>query len=99
MRESPEAVFLYIPLMDKLRMTWSDIKQTPKNELEGLLGAYHTYHTIHAFDGYAPDEISKLAKDKPSIRSDYNRSITLKAVMEEKIGRKRNVGTFKDLID
>ena len=98
MRESPEAVFLYIPLMDKLRMSWSEIKQTPKHELEGLLGAYQTYHTIHAFDGYTAEDVSKMSKDKPEVRSGYTKSLELKAKMDEKIGKKRNIGTFKDLV-
>ena len=37
MREAPEPVLLYIPLMKELNMSWSDIKNTPRYELEGLL--------------------------------------------------------------
>jgi len=40
MKESPEAVYLIIPLMKELGMRWDDIKQSPRNELEGLLFAY-----------------------------------------------------------
>jgi len=98
MRESPEAVYLYIPLMDKLHMTWGEIKQTPKHELEGILGAFHTYTMLHAFDGYSPDDISKLSKDKPQVRTDYNKCLNIKALMEGKIGKKRKVASFKDLI-
>tara|TARA_R110002012_G_scaffold322046_1_gene554235 strand:+ start:4164 stop:4460 length:297 start_codon:yes stop_codon:yes gene_type:complete len=98
MRESPEAVYLYIPLMDKLQMSWSEIKNTPKHELEGLLGAYHTYNILHAFDGYTPEDISGIAKDKPHIRSEYSKSLEMKAIMESKLGKKRIVGSFKDLV-
>ena len=98
MRESPEAVYLYIPLMDKLQMSWSDIKNTPKHELEGLLGAYHTYNVLHAFDGYTAEDISQLSKDKPHVRSEYAKCLEMKAVMESKLGKKRIVGSFKDLV-
>jgi len=98
MRESPEAVYLYIPLMEKLHMSWSEIKQTPKHELEGILGAFQTYTMIHAFDGYSADDISKLSKDKPQLRSDYNRASNAKALMEQKIGKKRKIASFKDLM-
>jgi wobble nucleotide-excising tRNase len=57
-----------------------------------------TYTSIHAFDGYSSDDIGKLAKDKPQLRSDYSKSMETRARLEEKIGRKRVVGSFKDLV-
>lgn len=98
MRDSPEAVYLYIPLMKELNMSWKEIKKTPKIELEGIIHAYSTYSRIHAFDGYSSDDIGQLAKDKPQIRSDYAKSMETRARLEEKAGRKRTVGSFEDLI-
>ena len=43
MKEAPEAVLLYIPLMKDLGMDWSEIKETPRYELEGLLMALGEY--------------------------------------------------------
>jgi hypothetical protein len=79
-------------------MSWKEIKETPKIELEGIIYAYATYTSIHAFDGYSSDDIGKLAKDKPQLRSDYSKSMETRARLEEKIGRKRVVGSFKDLV-
>ena len=68
MSESIEAIYLYIPLMKELGMSWTEIKHTPRIELDGILKAYNTYTTIHAFDGYTPEDIGKLSKDKPELK-------------------------------
>ena len=91
---APEAIFLYIPLMKELGMSWSDIKTTTKWELEGLLFGLSKYNKYHQFDGYDDKDISHLAKDKPQIRSDYYKYVELKAEYDEKIGMKRPEKTF-----
>ena len=98
MRDSPEAVYLYIPLMNEVNMSWSEIKNTPNHELQGLIHALSTHTTVHAFDGYTPDDIGELAKKKPQIRSDYARSMEMKAKLEAKAGLKRKVRSFKDIV-
>ena len=98
MRDSPEAEFLYIPLMKELNMSWSEVKNTPNRELQGLLQAFTTYQVIHAYDGYTPEDIGELAKKKPQIRSDYAKSMQIKAMLEEKVGVKRHVASFKDIV-
>ena len=97
MRDSPEAVYLYIPLMKELNMSWNEIKHTPNKELQGLAQALATHSLVHAFDGYGPDDIGELAKNKPQIRSDYAKSMQAKAMLEDKIGMKRKVASFKDI--
>ena len=37
MKEDPDVVCLYIPLMKNLNMTWSEIQSRPKSELHVLL--------------------------------------------------------------
>ena len=78
MSTSPEAVYVLIPCMKELGMSWSEIKQTPRHELTGLLMALNNYNIIHQFDGYTSQDISELSKNKPQVKSDYNRSIGLK---------------------
>ena len=67
-------------------MTLEDIKATPRYELDGLLYALNTHNMIHAYDGYTPKEIGQMAKDKPEIRSAYNRSINMKRKYERLVG-------------
>tara|TARA_R110000824_G_scaffold301689_1_gene489668 strand:+ start:548 stop:847 length:300 start_codon:yes stop_codon:yes gene_type:complete len=98
MKDSPEAVYLYIPLMKELNMSWNEIKNTPNIELRGLARALASHSLVHAFDGYTPDDIGDLAKKKPQVRSDYARSMALKALLEEKAGMKRKVLTFRDVV-
>ena len=62
MVDSPEAVLLYVPLMKDLGMTWKEIKETPRMELEGLLAASHEYELLHSMDGYEGKDISDMAK-------------------------------------
>ena len=71
MKEAPEPVLLYIPLMKELNLSWTDIKNTPRFELEGLLMALGEYNRLHSMDGYDSDDISEMAKNKPSIRSKW----------------------------
>lgn len=97
MTTSPDAVFVIIPCMKELGMSWSEIKATPRHELTGLLMALNNYNVIHQFDGYTPDEIGKLAKDKPELRSQYSRSISMKRKYELRAGKVERAKSFKDL--
>jgi hypothetical protein len=74
------------------------MRESPDNELDGLLKAFSTYTTIHAFDGYNPDDIGKLAKDKPNIRSQYNTAMELKRRMEERAGKQNEAKSFKNTL-
>ena len=98
MKEAPEAVYLIIPLMKELGMRWDDIKKSPRHELEGILAAWGIYEQMHAFDGYTPDDISEQSKNRPSLRSDYNKYMEINAKYQEKIGIRNKTQSFKDLI-
>ena len=98
MKESPEAVYLIIPLMKELGMRWGDIKKSPRHELEGLLSAYGIYRQMHAYDGYSVEDINNEAKNRPQIRSDYNKYLEINAKYKEKVGLKRKVKTFREIL-
>ena len=98
MKESPDAVYLIIPLMKELGMRWEDIKKSPRDELEGLLAAFGIYRQMHAYDGYTSEDISEHAKNRPAIRSDYNKYMELNARYREKIGIKRKVKSFSEIM-
>jgi hypothetical protein len=97
MRTAPDAVYVIIPCMKELGMSWSEIKSTPRHELVGLLGAMSNYNRLHQFDGYTADEIGKLAKDKPEIRTDYAEAMKLKSQYELRSGKKKATTSFSDL--
>jgi len=86
MKEDPETVCLYIPLMKELNMSWDDIKSSSRAELTGLLSAYNTYETMHAFDGYTAESIGDMAKNDSSIHGKYAKSLETKARMEDRMG-------------
>tara|TARA_R100001163_G_scaffold61625_2_gene51765 strand:- start:1280 stop:1573 length:294 start_codon:yes stop_codon:yes gene_type:complete len=96
MTDTPDAVLLYIPLMKGLGMSWIEIKETPRHELEGLLAAYAQHENFHSMDGYDDEDVSQMAKNKPSIRQSYNRYLQTRAKYEEMIG-KRKIQSLKDL--
>tara|TARA_B100001094_G_C17626524_1_gene528402 strand:- start:29 stop:286 length:258 start_codon:yes stop_codon:yes gene_type:complete len=83
--------------MKELGMSWNEIKATPRHELVGLLAAMSNYNRLHQFDGYTGDEISKMAKDKPNLRSDYAEAMKLKSVYELRSGKKKATTSFSDL--
>ena len=89
MKEDPDTVCLYIPLMKDLNMSWHDIQLCSRAELNGLLSAYSTYETMHAFDGYTSETVGELAKNDSSIHGKFARSQELRARMEERMGIKR----------
>ena len=64
MREAPEPVLLYIPLMKDLGLSWAEIKETPRKELEGILIAYNEYQMLHSLDGYDDTDINNIAKTR-----------------------------------
>jgi hypothetical protein len=71
MKEAPEPVLLFIPLMKELGMSWKEVKNTPRFELEGLLIAHNEYSVLHSFDGYDEKDVNAMAKNKPEVRSQY----------------------------
>jgi len=97
MKESPEAVYLIIPLMKELGMRWDDIKKSPRHELDGLLFAFGMYNELHSFDGYTAEDISEQAKSRPSIRGDYAKYLEINAKYQDKIGIKRKSQSFRDI--
>ena len=84
--------------MKELGMSWNEIKDTPRHEVVGLVGALNQYEILHAYDGYSPEDISNMAKDKPQVRSGYNKYLETKAVYELRSGKKRQTQSFKDLV-
>ena len=98
MKESPEAVYLIIPLMKELGMRWGDIKKAPRHELQGLLFAYGIYSQMHSFDGYSAEDISEQAKSRPAIRGDYAKYLEINARYQERTGRRKKTQSFKDLL-
>ena len=96
---APDAVYVIIPCITELGMSWAEVKNTPRRELVGLLAAFSNYNIIHAFDGYSPDEIGDMSKNKPQIRSDYNKSISLKRDYESRSGmQQKKIQSFKDIM-
>tara|TARA_R100001463_G_scaffold78600_1_gene132932 strand:+ start:4100 stop:4402 length:303 start_codon:yes stop_codon:yes gene_type:complete len=95
MREDPDVVLLYIPLMKDLNMSWHDIKNCSRSELNGIIQAYSTYETMHSFDGYTSEAISQLAKNDKSIPSKYAKYKEVRARMEDRLGKKKETKSFK----
>ena len=95
MREAPEPVLLYIPLMKDLGLSWNEIKETPRVELEGILVAYTEYQLLHSLDGYDDNDISNMAKNKPQIRGQYARYLEKKRKYYKTVEEKKS---FKDLL-
>jgi hypothetical protein len=99
MRTSPDAVYVIIPCLVELGMSWSEIKNTPRHEMTGLLVAHNNYQRLHQYDGYDSDDISQMAKDKPSLRSDYAKYLDLNARYERRAGNKtKEVQSFSEVI-
>ena len=98
MRDSPEAVCIYIPLMKDLGMSWAEIKNTPRTELEGLLMAFSEYRVLHSFDGYSEKDISELGKGKPEMMSQYGKYREANRKLQEKLGQKQERKSFNELL-
>jgi hypothetical protein len=65
--------------MKELGLSWSEIKSTPRIELEGLLCSLAEYQVLHSMDGYDSDDVGKMAKQKPQVRSQYAKYMGQKA--------------------
>ena len=98
MRTSPDAVYVIIPCITELGMSWSEIKTTPRTELVGLLTAFSNYNVLHAFDGYSDKDVNELAKNNPSIRSDYARYVKMNAEYEGRAGKQKKIKSFSEVI-
>ena len=94
MKESPDAVLIYIPLMKDLGMSWAEIKETPRIELEGLLAAYGEYNVLHSYDGYNAKDVAEMAKNKPEVRSQYGNYVQANRDLKEKLGKKEKQKSF-----
>jgi len=97
---SPDAVYIIIPAMKELGMSWNEIKQIPRHEVVALVGAYNIYTSMHSYDGYSADDIKHMAKDKPEVRSQYNKYLTINDNYKIKSGQKKRYkkASFGDVI-
>tara|TARA_R100001463_G_scaffold64241_1_gene117324 strand:- start:301 stop:555 length:255 start_codon:yes stop_codon:yes gene_type:complete len=84
--------------MKELNMSWSEIKATPTVELQGLLKAFDNYSQYHAFDGYSDKDINQMAKDKPEVRNQYQKTQKTKDKFDIRMGRKKRVTSFRQLM-
>ena len=91
MLESPDAIMIYIPLMKDLGMRWNEIKDTPRSELQGLLGALHEHTAYHSMDGYTDKQVNDLAKENPQIRSQYAAYLEKKRKYSDMMGIKKEI--------
>ena len=73
MKTAPDAVYLYVPLMKELGLSWSEVKSMSRPELEGLLYAASQYSILHSMDGYTDKTVSEQAKHSPEIRGHWYR--------------------------
>ena len=98
MKESPTPVLLYIPLMKDLGMSWKEIKETPRVELEGILTAFAQHNIIHSYDGYSEKDISEMAKNKPEIRKQYGDYVMANRELKRKLGQKEKPKSFSEFM-
>jgi len=84
--------------MKELGMSWSEIKKTPRTELNGLVAAMSNYNVMHSFDGYSDKEVNDMVKSKPEIRSDYTKYLEMNAVYQERTGQRRKIESFRDIL-
>ena len=98
MKEAPEPVLLYIPLMKELNLSWIEIKNTPRFELEGILIALGEYNRLHSMDGYDSEDINEMAKSKPSIRSKWSQYQNAKAKYYRSLDNNKAATSFKGLL-
>ena len=71
MSNSPFVVGCIIPLMKTLNMSWCEIKNTPRHELEGLMKALSEFNILHMFDGYSAKDLGESLKQKPEMRQQW----------------------------
>lgn len=84
--------------MKDLGMSWSEIKNTPRYEIMGLIGALRQYEALHAFDGYSDKDIADMAKDRPDVRSSYREYKELREKYISASGKKRSVSSFESVM-
>ena len=63
------------------------------------MAAFGGYTLLHSFDGYTSEDVSSMAKNKPHVRSSYNKCMNFKARLENKMGKKRKVQSFTELVN
>tara|TARA_R100001594_G_scaffold117191_1_gene152394 strand:+ start:435 stop:743 length:309 start_codon:yes stop_codon:yes gene_type:complete len=97
MKWSPDAVYLYIPLMKELGLSWSEIKHLPRPELEGLLYAASEYSVLHSMDGYTDKSVADHAKHNPEIRGAWSKYQNKKAEYEDRMGIKSKRKGFEEI--
>jgi hypothetical protein len=81
--------------MKELGMSWTEIKQLPRIELNGLLKGLNNYNIYHAFDGYSEKDIPELAKNNPNVRGDYART---QEMIAKYSGKPKQVQSFRELV-
>ena len=79
-------------------MSWSEIKATPSVQLHGLLKALQHNSAYHAFDGYSSKDINNMAKDKPDMRAQYEKTQKVKEKFDIKTGRKKKIVSLQGLV-
>ena len=84
--------------MKELNMSWAEIKSTPNVELQGILKAYQNYSIIHAFDGYSEKDVNTMAKENPSVRTQFADSRRTKERFEMKVGKRKKVTSLRDIL-
>ena len=66
-------------------MSWYEIKNTPRHELEGLVMGLSEFNILHMFDGYTAKDLGDALKQKPELRqqwADYQASRRKYGVVE-----------------
>jgi len=97
---SPDAVYIIIPAMKELGMSWKEIKEIPRHEVVALVAAHNIYELMHSYDGYNSEDIKHMAKDKPEIRSQYNKYLEINDNYKIRAGQKRThtASNFADVL-
>lgn len=80
--------------MKDLGLSWTEIKSSTRVELHALLIGLNNYNVMHAYDGYSSKDIDNMAKDNPSVRSDYAKTQQMKA----RYGTKQAPKSFKEIL-
>ena len=86
-------VTMFIPLMKDLNFTWTELKATPRIELQGVATALSEFNVLHSYDGYSAKDIDEMAKDKPEVREKYNTYLDKR----RKYGLEKPSTSFDDL--
>jgi hypothetical protein len=82
--------------MKELGMRWSDIKETPRYELMGLVTALREFQAYHSMDGYTSEDVSEMAKKNPQVRQQYHHYLETKRKYDAMIGLQKKVN-FRDI--